>query len=423
MRGKTIRRTEIWIPRFQGDRSEFYGDTPVWEGTAELFIEGDLEEFDATGGTITCIVSLPRTEIALSDTSYQPETDGTINLERGERQSINWHTPLGQAKLIDNYVYHNESVGADQALVRIQRCQIVIEGHRTGTTSLGGIALELEDILEAPLELLCLLSEKRIGWYEAQLTFLAGGDASPKFRNATVRRKVFLGRDAEKRRDRHEHELLIKKQFLQEGLFHKLVDNYARSPARNLISGIIPPLLVSRSGGYIETEVALGYSVLENLVSSLGEDIENRSREELKALDELASKLATVVASEIADQKKVKGITDGITAELKRRPISDRLFQLVKKYDLGVTKLMWPHGLGMTDEELNSELKGIYKRRNGYVHKGKIWEYPPYVRDLWRMQRLAELCILKLLDCPVDAINTDALTLISKSPIKHRAKN
>ncbi len=100
--------------------------------------------------------------------------------------------------------------------------------------------------------------------------------------------------------------------------------------------------------------------------------------------------------------------------ELNRRTLVERWYDMIQRFDLSLVPLLWPAGA-----DIRAELGAINRRRNIYIHQGRIDDYVPYVRDLWRIQRFAELCILKLLDCPAEAINTKILTEISTVPIRH----
>ncbi len=154
LRGRTERGKEIWIPRFRVTSTMRAGGQMSWKGNAEFFVEGNLDEFDASGGEIICSAFVPPTPIALSDGFYVPSDDGTITLEKGERKGARWNTTLGEAELIDNYEYHREKVGLDQALIQVQRCQVTIRIQSPGNVSLRVISSDLQGALDEPLRLL-----------------------------------------------------------------------------------------------------------------------------------------------------------------------------------------------------------------------------------------------------------------------------
>ena len=51
----------------------------------------------------------------------------------------------------------------------------------------------------------------------------------------------------------------------------------------------------------------------------------------------------------------------------------------------------------------------LIRRRNTYIHQGRIDDYGVHYVDLYRIQNLIELWILKLLDYPDTAINDFAI--------------
>jgi hypothetical protein len=401
LRGKTGPEKEIWIPRFRVASTTYAGDPVSWKGTAEFFVEGNLDEFHASGGNIICSAFVPPTPIARSDCDYVRSYDGTIALEHGERQGIRWNTILGEAEFIDNYEYHDEKVGLDQALIRVQRCQVSIEIQPAGLVSLRSILSDLEDALDEGLWLSSFLSRRRIAWYGAKAIFFPGDDSEEGFREATARRRQWLGFESETQTDPSWIDLLVKKQDLMDGLFQQLLTNYGASPFHSIIRRAIINLLMSHERGYLEAQLGSIYAALEGLVDGLGDGrvtyLLGRSR-----FDKLAKKLRECIRDEIEDNDIAEGVIKK-SPELRRRAFLDRLLILLKKYKLDVTKL-WPPGV-----DIPSELQELIKRRDIYIHRGKMDDLRLYLFDLNRLQNLVELWILKLLDCPDTAVNPHAL--------------
>lgn len=168
----------------------------------------------------------------------------------------------------------------------------------------------------------------------------------------------------------------------------------------------------------MEANIGFGYSVLETLISGLAKEINEASPISGESYAQLGDELRALMQTKVADEQSARQLAGRMLGELKRRPLVDRWYNLLEKYDLGLRAMLWPDGA-----DIKAELTEITKRRNAYIHQGKINDYGPYARDLWRIQRFADLCILKLLDCPVGAINTAALSRIGKTPIRHRQSN
>ncbi len=101
---------DVWISGLSQVSSYGNGDQMHWEGVAETFLKGDLDEFDATDGEIICTAYIPPTALARTDANYTYSNDGTIVMELhgSAREGIRWNTKLGLAELIDNYEYINE---------------------------------------------------------------------------------------------------------------------------------------------------------------------------------------------------------------------------------------------------------------------------------------------------------------------------
>ncbi len=406
LRGRTRLGKGIWIPRFRLEGTTFADDQISWKGTAELFVEGvvgDLNEFDASGGEITCLAFIPPTPIALSNVVYGMKGDGTITIVEGERKPVRWNTPLGTAELTDTYVYHRgKKAGLDPASIRIWRCQITVKSQPLGNVSIRSISSDLQDALDEACWLLSFLSRKRIFWYGAEVYFYPEEDSSQDFRKAIVRREQWIGYEYERQANPSWIDLLVKQQALQEGLFERLYANYEASPYKSTIRRAIPYLLMAHGRSYIEPRIGIIYSALEGLVNGLDEDNQVAYLLGRSKFDRLSKKLRRFIREEIEEQDIAKGVIKKLP-ELRRRSFMDRLLMLIERYDLDITKL-WPAGA-----DIPSELRKLMRRRNIYVHRGKIDDYDPYLLDLYRILNLVELWILKLLDCPDTALNLRAL--------------
>ena len=59
----------------------------------------------------------------------------------------------------------------------------------------------------------------------------------------------------------------------------------------------------------------------------------------------------------------------------------------------------WPSGA-----DIEQELKDLLNRRNDFIHKGIFPSDEDYKNDTYRLQHLLELWVLRLLDCPYDAM-------------------
>jgi len=397
--GRTESGREIRIPKFLVTVDKRAGDQISWEGIAELFIEGDLEEFDASGGSIVCSAFVSPTPLAIPHGGYIPSYDGTITYTGDERKGIQWSTLLGKAELIDGYDYEHERAGLDQALIRVQRCQVIVKSESPGTVSLGSIVSNLQDALDEPLWLLSFLSRRRIAWYEASIVFLPSKDEPHQRLQATVRREQWLGYESERQRELSWINLLVKREALVGQLFEQLYANYTLSQFKGVIRQMIPYVLAAHETGYTETRLGLLYSALEALVSGLSDlDRNTGGILERSSFSKLAEKLSEVIRQEIQEEGAAKTIIKKLST-LNQRSYADRLLRLIENYSIDLTKL-WPSGA-----DIPSEVRALIRRRNAYIHQGKIDDHDLHILDLYRVQNLVELWILKLLDYPDTAIN------------------
>lgn len=408
--GLTEQGKQIWIPDFHVDRitntrprDQMFGGQMHWEGVADLFLEGDLDEFDASDGRIIYTIYTSPSSIAESGVMYELRGDGTIQIWEGdERKSIRWRTPLGEAEFIDGYVYHqNENVGLDQAIVRIKRCVIVIEIQNTDVASFKSMLTDLKEIFEKALWLFSFLSRKRVVWYEAKIVFYPDNNLVKDSRQAIARRNQWLGFGNDEMVT-HNYPLINRQVMINDGLFAQLLTNYESSEHYSTLRQVMTHLLVSHERAYIENQYASAYTALECLVYGLDNDNNVGYLLGSNPFKKLSKKVRELIREEIPEDNVVEGINKKIP-ELRRRTFLEQLLIQAGKHGVDLTKL-WPPG---TDVE--KELHALVKRRNVYIHQGKTEDSKIVLFDLNRIQNLVELWILKILGCPDKAINGAAI--------------
>jgi len=403
--GRTESGNDTWVQEFSATSERIAGGQISWKGTAELLVHGDLEVFDASGGTIVCSAFVPPSPLAVPlDVDYIPSFDGTIKCSGAERKGIRWNTSLGAAEFIDYYEYEPARVGLDQALMRVQRCRVNIRYEPAGTVSLRSIVTTLQEELDEPLWVLSFLSRRRLAWYEADIHFRpAQGQRDGEFRQVTVRQKQWLGFESERQREMSWVGLLVKRDALIDQLFEQMLENYRVSEFKEVIRQVIPFVLAAHETGYTETRLGILYSGLEALISGLCRDDGNQgSILDRQQFSQLRRKLNEVVKQEVHDNSCAQMIIDRL-GNLNQRSYADRLLALAGKHGVDLRKL-WPSGA-----DIASEVKMLIRRRNTYIHQGRIDDYGVHYVDLYRIQNLIELWILKLLDYPDTAINDFAI--------------
>lgn len=406
LRGMTDRGTNIWIP----DLEIISGrpDPVQWTGVAKLYIEGDLEEFDASEGQIICRAFLPPSPVADRRSYWEYGRDGTVTLRyEEERQGLTWESPVGKATLLDGFDVESDKVGPDDATVHIRRLQAEIEIIHGHMTRLDQILSELSQSLDDALWLLSLVGHKRLAWYEAEAVFYPSRDSSQPLRMATARRKQWLGYVTTS--EAHDGlYLLVKRRALADARFMELHRAYQTSAFKDVIQRAIMYLLVSYEQGYFESHLGNVYSALETMVDGLGGTGDIAYPLPKGPFDKLAKRLRAVIREEIADEG-LQDVTIKKLPELRRRAFVDRLLMLLQQSGV-VAASLWPPGI-----DVEMELRQMIKRRDIFIHQGKTDESPhtAYVYDLERLRILVELWILKMLGYPESEINDLALNRLA----------
>lgn len=411
--GKTESGNDIWVSKVRfksfergsGKILPSSDDQLVLKGIAEFLIEGNLEEFDTSGDGIICYVSISPTRLALTRSMYTPQTDGTITRYGiDKRKGIQWRIPLGEAELLDNYEYleAEEDIGLEVALARVQRCQITIKMPPCGIVSLKTVLADLNNVLEEPLLLLSFLSRKSIGWYEATAHPFFEANIPIELNipiisepRATARFYQFTERNNET--NAYLTSILpLHRETLAGGVFQQLFDTYMLSPLKDTIRRTIEYLLISYERGYIEARLGIIYAALESLVDGLSKFHELTQLMNDSDFSKLSRVLRKIIKRLVLEQKIAEGVIKKL-GELKRPAIKDRLQLLLQTYDLDKIKLK------QSRTDVSSELQNILSRRNTYIHTG-VMNIVQHSLDLYLLQELIELWLLKLLGCPSSSI-------------------
>jgi len=401
--GKAIFIPDLRVTKYSGFRARDQSETQqvVWEGVAEFFIEGDLDEFDASDGQVVMSVLISPTPLADAGVEYVKSEDGTISIRQGqERRGICWKTALGVAELIDKYAYSYEDTYSDRVVTRIRRSQIGFQMQTEGVISPIAVLTSLEEELERSLWLLSFLGRKRIVWYEAELDFLPNEPLSRDHRRAIARREAWFGYQEE--REVRALNMPVKQESLRDGLFQQLLNHFESSPYRSTIHQAIVHLLVASERVYMANQYTSVYTAFECLVHSLAKRCAVDTLMGNSRFKKLSRRLRKVIRCSVQDGNAAEGVIKKLP-ELRRRVFGDQLSRLLDKCSLDIAKL-WPPGV-----DVGEEIKGLIKRRNIYLHQGSMEDSDAYVYDLDRLRSLVELWILKLLGCPEEAVNEIAI--------------
>jgi hypothetical protein len=318
----------------------------------------------------------------------------------GQRESAGIH-PWGERYLIEDFDWFKESIGFDTAYARVQRLQIKIIPTPTEATSFCDILSALDQELGDALNLVSLFGHKRVDWYEARAEFIPSGeDAAMPVLSAYAKRIAWLGFNDQSVDLSFTLESLVQTQALEDGVFQQVLSSYQKSNFKTTLKRAILALLTSFEQSNFEAHLGHLYSALETLVDGLDADGHVTYLLGSSRFDRFAKKVRSLVRDEITEPDIQDGVIKKI-AELRRRSFVDRLDMLLNECGLDV-RCLWAPG-----SDPKACLQAIIKRRDLFIHQGKIGEGPhsPYGLDSSRLTYLIELWLLKLIGYPDLNIN------------------
>lgn len=439
--GMALDGTEIWISRLRAPTATFVNAPRyhvIYEGDAEIFLKGDLGDVDPSAGMIFCSALVPPVPLAQAGDRLFPLGDGTIvhysplvfDLLRGEeegaialsqiptdmvireRRGLRWATAFGEAEILDHYRYeHHRKVGLDDALVQVRHYRVSLKWRASDTISLRSILAELPSVLDDGLQVLSLLSHRRVVIYSASAHTVPDKETSASRGYGADARYIRLIKEDVYSED----DGLVPRERLRGDLFGELVATFGTLPdaLRDPVRQALLYLLVSYERGYIEAQLGGLYGAVESLVSGINRSNGQEyllSNGQLKRLAPLIEKVVreampSLRPDDTAERREevVAGIVEKLP-ELRRPAYRRRLRDMLETAGIDLAAL-WSAGA-----DIDVELEGLLKRRNNYIHQGKMFagdaaEEQAYLDDYGRLQVLIEWWILRLLRCPHDAIH------------------
>jgi len=399
--GKTEFGESIWM---KGINPHKITGLNKLEGDVNIYMKGDLKAPIHPEQKIQIHAKFSPTSLVVPEWTYSQSYDGTITkFKDKDRKGINWENEHGTAKLIDNYEYVNGDKDNEFITIRIRSNILYFTMTPKVQTDIDSILIQFPKYIAEDLNLLAFIGRRKIVCYEAtahvsqdknKLTVFARYKTWCGFYNLPPSQSFLLS--------------LIRPQLLQQGLFDRLLINYRNSPYKAVICRTIPYLITSYEDGYLETHLVTAYAALESMVDGIGDELKISYLLRNNEFNKLSGKIENVIEHEVQDPTIREGIIKKIP-ELRRRAYLDRLLFLLDHQNVN-KNLIWPPN---TDQ--NKEFHELLKRRNLLIHTGSIDQGNTSLFDLNRVQKLVELWILKLLDCPEDAI--DEYSLWRDAPI------
>jgi hypothetical protein len=393
--GNTERGKPIWLMGLE--INQIIGKNRM-QGSASIYIEGDFDSIPPDENEIFIRASLSPTPLIIPDVNYSLNYDGTISKIKDEpRIPIEWNSSHGGASLSHEYEYMFGKREADQLIAQLRKNILRYKYRPKVETDLKAVLLEFTKWIDDEILLLSMIGRKRIVCYEAT----ASHKDDSGVRYALARYKTWQGFHTLPT-DLSLIENIIRPTYLKDGLFGTLLQNYLNSPYKDVIRRTIPNLITTYEDGYIESHLSSAYSALESMVDGIG-DIEKITYSiSSNPFKRLTKKIKELLNTEIEDQVIRESIKNKIP-ELRRRSFQERLFALLEIQNVSMD-MIWP-----PDTDQDSEFHNLIKRRNLLIHQGQVENRSMMIFDLSRVQRLVELWILRLLNCPSGAINTYGL--------------
>lgn len=316
--------------------------------------------------------------------------NGNIELKPGYPEEIQWQTPFGVAEARMNYVYEEEIISGDKAVVQMRMPSISVKLDLTKPYSVKEVMEGLKQEMHDVCLLFALCSRQRVDWFDIGMTLRVRGPhfvnvADPKIRQSA--NKIIYSERFEE---------LINHRDLVSGGFENLLAKFRASPHSELLRRTIPFIVVSYAPGFTETKFFLCYSALNALCDSiakiapeLSEAQWKRVESELKmALQEILTKEGKTDMFELMAKK---------IPEIKRAPEMDVVLDAIARTRVKVDDL-WEN------KPVATGLNEARKMRNALFHAADRTDIFEMEKNLTRLRILTERLTLNLLAWPTEKI-------------------
>jgi hypothetical protein len=399
---------EIWVSCLSPfSKTSWVNDDHItWEGPAELFVKGKLREFDGVGTEIICSLFLTPTVLTNPETSFSLNENGTISFgESSDRRSLCFDTPLGKVELLDNYHYLNEKLGFDDSLLRIRRSTLTLHVDISEKTSIKDLFQKISQELEPYFWLISFLGRDRIIWYSGEILVLPNDENGDNFRRGYAKKERYL-KYLKSQNENYWFQLLVKREWLLNDGMNSLVINYLNSSYKDVIRRSIQYLIITYEDSYFDSHLSNIYTALECLVSGLRENANTGPILDPIKFKVIRKELENVILSNLTDESSKKLIErlGNLNNNSAFPPFPLQLFNLLCDYKVDLDNVFPP------SSDIPKALEEIHARRNNYIHSAEMADVHKYIKDFWRLQVITELLILKVLDCPDEAMNKSYLS-------------
>lgn len=402
LRTKTGSSQDIWIPRLRQGTHTTNNLGQIFTGTAELFVRGNLKEFEEPAD-VDVYLTIPETQLIPEPFPIYDSENGTIQVpENYERSPISWKAEDGETvHFLPSYSFNPLNVEGNIGLLRLRNCQLVVKYPAGRFNSLKSVSEHIWKLFDEDIWLLSFINKKYLPWFKASLYT----NVKDEFLHAEIRRhQVFQERLEADANTKENYSLtrwpLAKYEALAQGTFESMIEEFRQSPYRSTLLQIIQTLMVTYEKNYIEAELSLAYTAFEMLIQTLGRDYAAILDEE--EFEKIKNSLKGYIKSNLKLEKTIRSLMYEKLPELQRVSFKQLVKSAIKAQGIDLSKFWGPE---VSEDKLDQELSQMISRRNAFIHGDVVNGYDLYFVDFHRIRLIIELTVLKLLGYPLNQLN------------------
>jgi hypothetical protein len=382
-------RDDIWIPSLTVDYSYREHSDQSIHGVAELFVEGNLQDFHSLPGIFKCYVLLQ---------------DNALFAFYDDEKPIAWTTKFGQARLSYDYRYGGY-IRDMKEQKPLKRPMIEINIDSTKYASLYELISDVAEYLDDLMWLLSFLCKKYVFWYQADMYYEPSEASQGTLRIINLYRNPRLvTRNPMKTKspgfENQPSDLLIDLDIFRSGAAIEVFKSFSLSEDKSIIKKAITYVLATYGNALLEEKLGTIYAALEGLVNSYtnGKILGKSKFDKLE--DAIKHFILSQKSLELTDEQ-LEEIRSKLP-ELARKTFTTRLKDLFSEPLEKIAPLLREK---YNSETLHEQLKHAVQRRNKYIHQGKVDDLSQSAGDIALIRFLVNLYILKLLGYPIEHIN------------------
>lgn len=306
------------------------------------------------------------------------------------------HVAGHRLRFSEHFVWDEATIGGRKSTVRIPVATLSGRVHaRKRSASVESLCDALAGELEDLTRLLTLLSRRHIRW--SRIT-VATRWQEGEGRDYDTYSRIRGSHSSHRLRELDPLVLpgLMPKEWLQQ-----LLANYRSLESKDSVAAAIIYLVVAHDSAFVDAAVANAYTAFEATLNALS-DPSSAFTLPSAAFGTLASKVRKVVR-EFAASRNLQSDSLGEiikkVPELRRRPIVERAIEYITSNAID-TSGIWPVKVSLAEG-----LGAMIRRRNQFIHTGKLGEIHQVSIDAQRLMTLSERMLLQALGVRDDWVN------------------